>query len=249
MKKSISFKGLCLALAFTLAGFMAQAQLTNSVYLNFGFPTGQFHTQTTTPIPGYILTKDNIAHDAAVGIGFGYRASYRFDVGFGNVDPFVSGDFFWNRVRGDVRDAIIENNGKSSYYINVPILIGAQYNYAINENIRPFAEFGVGYDIFMVGNEGWKDNGIWATYKVNGAMAFQIGAGCYFGEHVSAGLNFYGLGKHTINYGSKTSDGLSNPTPILDANGNITNAAEIANADKNVQRRANILALRIGFHF
>ena len=273
MEKSITIKGLCIAIAFTVTGFMAQAQLTNSVYLDFGLPTGSFHSNANNlqySDAAYILTKENIGKCAGMGIGFGYRASYRFDVGFGNVDPFLSVDLFWNRVKGDVRDAIIDHNGKSSHYINVPILLGVQYNYAISDVLRPFAEFGVGYDVVNVGSEGWKGGDAshpeyyWAKYSVKGAMAFQIGAGCYFGEHVSASLNFYGLGKHTINYKDASSDALRNPvvyerstvngsiiyntdgTPKVDA---AATAAAKEFATNNVQRRIGLLALRIGFHF
>lgn len=272
MKKSNTFKGLCLAIAFTLTSFMAQAQLTNSVYLNFGLPTGNFHSNAVSlqhSDAAYILTKENIATSAGFGFGFGYRASYRFDVGFGNVDPFLGADLFWNRVKGDTRDAIIDHNGKSSAYFNIPILLGVQYNYAISDVLRPFAEFGVGYDLFYVGNEGWKDgvagheDYYWAKYSVKGSMAFQLGIGCYFGEHVSASLNFYGLGKHTINYKDATSEALKSPiiyerysngtiicnndgTPKIDATAT-ANAQEFAS--NNVQRRVGLLALRIGFHF
>ncbi len=235
MKKSITFKGLCLAIAFTVAGFVAQAQLTNSFYLNGAFPIGEFgkKTEGASNIFG-LLFKENIGHNAVAGLGFGYRASYRFDVGVGNVDGFLSGDIFWNRIDGDIRDNIIENNGKPTQYINIPLLLGVQYSYAVNETLRPFAEFGIGYDVMFVGKEGWKsapDEDYTLKYKVGGAIAFQAGAGCYFGEHVSAGVNFYGLGKHAIKY--KTNENSNALDPI----------------NKNVQRKINVLALRIGFHF
>ncbi len=236
MKKSITFKGLCLAIAFTVAGFVAQAQLTNSVYLNGSLPMGEFGEKTgNTVLPNIgLLGKDNIGHNAVSGIGFGYRASYRFDVGVGNVDGFLSGDLFWNRIDGDIRDNIIENNGKPTQYINVPLMLGVQYNYAVTDVLRPFAEFGIGYDFMFIGKEGWElspSKDYTLKYKVGGAIAYQVGLGCYFGEHVSAGINFYGLGKHAIQYKENEN------TTILDA------------LNKNVQRNANLLTLRIGFHF
>lgn len=260
MKKSITFKSLCLLVAFATAGIMAQAQgLSQSVYLNFGFPTGQFHDKAV-PVEGYLLTKDFIGTNATAGIGFGYRASYRFDVGFGDVDGFLDANMFWNRVRGDVRSNIITNNGKSSYYFNIPILLGVQYSYPLTEIFRPFAEFGVGYDIFTVAPEGWKESipaqkKFYAKYHVGGAFAFELGAGCYFGEHVSASLHFYGLGQHTINYNTnKTSAELYTPHQLVDDSGNpLTDPAGnplMSNENNNnVMRRANVLALRIGFHF
>ncbi len=235
MKKSITFKGLCLAIAFTVAGFVAQAQLTNSFYLNGAFPMGEFNEKTGNISSTIgLLGKENIGHNAVTGIGFGYRASYRFDVGVGNVDGFFSGDLFWNRIDGETRDNIIENNGKPTQYINIPLLLGVQYNYAITETLRPFAEFGIGYDLMLVGKEGWEiapDKDYTLKYQVGGAIAFQVGAGCYFGEHVSAGVNFYGLGKHAIKYKENDESNILDPF------------------NKNVQRKVNILALRIGFHF
>ncbi len=236
MKKSITFKGLCLAIAFTVAGVVAQAQLTNSVYLNGGLPMGEFGEKTNVPLVDNmgLLGKENIGHNAVVGVGFGYRASYRFDVGVGNVDGFLSGDLFWNRIDGDTRDNIIQNNGKPTQYLNVPVLLGVQYSYPVSETLRPFAEFGIGYDFMLVGKESWEvspDKDFTLKYNVGGAIAYQIGAGCYFGEHVSLGLAFYGLGKHAIQYKANE------------------NSTSLDAPNKNVQRNVNQLTLRIGFHF
>ena len=254
------FKRLCLGAALVAAGVMAQAQgITQSAFLNFGFPTGQFHEQAV-PEAGYLLTKDYIGTNAGAGIGFGYRAGYSFDVGVGDVTGFLDANLFWNRVRNDVRSNIITNNGKSSYYFNIPILLGVQYTYPLTDVFRPFAEFAVGYDLFRVAPEGWKDNQVasqgklYAKYSVGGAFAYQLGAGCYFGEHVSASLNFFGLGQHTINYNEKrTSRELYNPQPLKDDAGNPILGPDgnqlMSNVNNNnVMRRANVLAIRIGFH-
>ncbi|MDY5968888.1 MAG: hypothetical protein SPJ13_02575 [Bacteroidales bacterium] len=260
MKKNVTLKSLCFLFALASASITVQAQgLNQSLFLNFGFPTGQFHDKAL-PTGSYLLTKDYIGTNATAGIGIGYRASYRFDVGFGDVDGFLDANLFWNRVRGDVREDIITNNGKSSYYFNIPILLGVQYSYPLTEVFRPYAEFGVGYDMFKVAAEGWKEdnpaqNKFYAKYNVGGAFAFELGAGCYFGEHVSASLHFYGLGQHTINYNAnKTSPELYTPHPLVDNNGNPLfdpsgNPLMSNENNNNVMRRANVLALRIGFHF
>ncbi len=68
-------------------------------------------------------------------------------------------------------------------------------------------------------------------------MAWMIGAGAYFGRHVSAGIYYYGLGKHTIEYTSKT---------VSD----FTTVEQVAYEGSDVETRTlGQLALRIGFHF
>lgn len=68
-----------------------------------------------------------------------------------------------------------------------------------------------------------------------------IGAGAYFGEHVSAGLYYYGLGKHTIDYTQGTLD------DNMAANAQVT-ANEAAGMGRQ-QRSVGSVMLRIGFHF
>lgn len=260
MRKSNTIKALCLLAAFVSASFGAKAQLTHleqSIYLNFNAPTAQFNDDVAlnalnNQVP---MTRFNAGKDAIFGFGLGYRVSYRFDVGFGEVSPYLHGDFQWNRVSGDMRERYMNaGDGKAPNYFNIPIYVGVNYRYQLTDIFTPFAEFGIGPDFFFITKESGKivtpevgnpgDPGYLASYEYGFKLkyqtttnvAFQIGVGCYFGQHVSASLHYNGYGKHAIKYNGNGPD-------------DITLAAANAAATDTQTRSIGMLSLRIGFHF
>ena len=252
---------MCLAVAFVFAGFTANAQLTNleqSMFLNFNAATAAFNDDLATDVLALNdqtipLTRHNVGKNCGLGVGLGYRISYRFDVGFGEVSPYIHADFMWNRTKGDVRDKFLDADGKAPNYFNLPIFVGVNYRYQINEIITPFVEFGIGPDFLFITREkgsitytALDDNNAPYTatkdfdykYEATSNLAWQIGAGCYFGEHVSASLHYNGYGKHAIKPNKDQSEdlgGLLNPT--------------YANDTKTQNRSIGLFSLRIGFHF
>lgn len=220
----------------------SQAQFRQSIYLDFNLPTGKFASNVgnhaVLPL-GYT----EIGKDASVGFGLGYRASYRFDVGVGLVAPFVQGDFLWNTIGGTLNDEYTQARAKHTpTYFNIPLQIGVSYLYdELWSDITPYAEFGLGTDIMFITAEGECTYGGLSTmkyaYKPDAAFSFSIGLGAYFGRHVSAGLYYYGLGKHTVSYTNGTYKKLSTLEKLEYDNGDVQT------------RTAGSLALRIGFHF
>ena len=258
MRKNNTFKALCVLAVFVFAGFGAKAQLTHleqSLFLNFNLPTAQFNDDIvanalTEQIP---MTRFNAGKGAGFGFGLGYRASYRFDVGFGEVSPYIHADIQWNRVKGDIRDEYMNaGDGKAPNYFNIPIYLGVNYRYQLTDIFTPFAEFGIGPDIFMITKETGSLNiaadpltGAAAhtydfkmRYQTTTNVAFQLGLGCYFGPHVSASLHYNGYGKHAIKYHKG-----DEPTELALA------LAETSNDGKTQTRSIGMLSLRIGFHF
>lgn len=234
------------------AGFAANAQLTKldqSFYLNLNLPTGQFNDDITRLVGSdddVPLTRYNAGKAAIAGVGVGYRASYRFDVGVGEVSPFVGIDLNWNSIQGDLKDKYDDGDGSKINYINIPVMVGINYRYQLNDIFTPFAEFGIGPDFLFITKESsdkvtYSDattrDGFKLKYKPTGAFAWELGVGSFFGEHVSAGLYFQGYGKHTIKYGGNS----DRPNWYI-ANG-------YDNDTKAQKRNINLLSLRIGFHF
>lgn len=262
MRKISTIKNLCLAVAFVFAGFAANAQLTHleqSMFLNFNAPMAAFNDDLTAVLANghqIPLTRYNVGKSASMGVGLGYRITYRFDVGFGEVSPYIHADFMWNRTKGVIRDQFLDAGGKAPTYFNLPIFIGINYRYQINDIFTPFGEFGIGPDFLFITKESGKYsytvNGVDETgnpvvvektmefeykYKTTTNVAWQIGAGCYFGEHVSASLHFSGYGKHAI----ETRKENVSTTNIFDGD---------HATDTKVQNRSiGLLSLRIGFHF
>ncbi len=245
MRKNNTIKALCLLAAFVSASFGAKAQFTHleqSIYLNFNLPTAQFNDDVLLnaldeQVP---MTRFNAGKDAIFGFGLGYRVSYRFDVGFGEVSPYLHADFQWNRVSGDMRERYMNaGDGKAPNYFNVPIFVGVNYRYQLNEIFTPFAEFGIGPDFFFItketGNTPAAGN-FKLRYQTTTNVAFQLGAGCYFGQHVSASIHYNGYGKHAIKYNG------NGPEEVHLA---AANAATTATQTRSI----GMLSLRIGFHF
>lgn len=262
MCKKSTIKNLCLAVAFVFAGFAANAQLTHleqSMFLNFNAPMAGFNDKLDAVLANgqqIPLTRYNVGKSSSLGVGIGYRISYRFDVGFGEVSPYIHADFMWNRTKGEIRDHYLDAGGKAPSYFNLPIFVGINYRYQINDIFTPFGEFGIGPDFFFITKESGK-----YTYKVSGFddsnnpvtvektmdfeykyktttnVAWQIGAGCFFGEHVSASIHYSGYGKHAI----ETRKENNNQSDIF--------AAAYADDTKVQNRSIGLLSLRVGFHF
>ena len=238
-------KVMCLAAVMMLAGSHAQAQFRQSIFLNGALPTGQFAKHVSTDrgvMNGQVpLCREEIGKDATAGFGLGYRISYRFDVGMGEVAPFAQADFFWNFIGNDWSDKYIQAKGKAPNYFNIPVLVGVSYLYdELWNDITPYAEFGVGADMFIIGSEKFValDNKTYTySYNPTVALSWMVGAGAYFGRHVSAGLYYYGLGKHVVSYTKKTY--------------NSFDALKKEEIDKGAvpTRTVGELAIRIGFHF
>ena len=237
---------MCLSALMVGLGTVANAQFRQSVYLNGNLPTGSFagnvsSSHTTVPL-GY----EEIGKDASIGFGMGYRASYRFDVGVGEVAPFAQVDLFWNMIGSSWRNKYMDLDYTTPTYFNIPVMAGVTYFYdELWNDITPFGEFGVGADLLMITREGKgvkENNGtLYYAYKSNFAMAWMIGAGAWFGRHVSAGLYYYGLGTHPIDYTDKTMNKNSVAAAQVAAN-------NLANHGRE-KRSVGSLALRIGFHF
>lgn len=244
MKKTFTL--MCLAALMAGMGMTAQAQFRQSIFLNGNLPTGSFASSINSNhiVP---LGYQEMGKDASLGFGAGYRASYRFDVGVGMVAPFAQADFFWNMIGGTWRDKYMDQDYATPTYFNIPVMAGVSYLYdELWNDITPYGEFAIGADLLMITREG-KGTGtaggtLYYAYKSNIAFSWMLGLGAYFGRHVSAGIYYYGLGTHPIDYTQKTLDE------------NTVAAAEVVTHQTidgvmREKRSVGSLALRIGFHF
>ncbi|MCQ2278045.1 MAG: PorT family protein [Bacteroidales bacterium] len=245
--KHNTIKSLCIAIVMLAMGINANAQFESSVYLNLGLPTAQFGGKADNSATAPLLTKDNIGTTATAGFGLGGRASYLFDVGFGEVAPFANIDFQWNQIKSTYRDAYAtaDANAKTPSYFNIPIFLGINYRYELTDVFKPFAEFGLGTDFFLISRE--QVNNSTLRYNVKNSFAWEIGAGCFFGRHVSAGIYYYGLGKHRITYNEKRTEINGLTVEQVNQAGQLIDPTFDCN--KTQLRSIGELMLRIGFHF
>ncbi len=234
---------MCMA-ALTLAiGTAVQAQnrqFYQSVYLNGNIPTGQFASDAAPnqlALYGVPLGYKEIGKDAAAGFGLGYRASFRFDVGVGQVAPFFNADFLWNTIGGGWSDKYSDAKQSKPTYFNIPAMLGVSYlNDRLPWNaITGYLEFGLGTDLLWITSEGDHSNYPKLSYKPDFAFAWMSGLGAYFGHDqlFSAGIYYYGLGKHEIAYTSGTIERLRTSEELLPTE----------------RRTVGSVMLRLGFHF
>ncbi len=238
MKKNI-FKVVCLAAILFSTASMAQAQFRQSIFLDGVLPVGSFASSATyNDVP---FGMKDMGKEAMIGFGMGYRVSYRFDVGMGEVAPFAQADIFWNTIDGNWKDKFAGHQYSTPNYFNVPVMLGVSYLYdELWNDITLFGEFGLGGDFFFITHEGTGKGNERFAYKPTCELAWMVGAGAYFGQHVSAGIYYYGLGKHYIDYTDKTID--NNSVAAIQA-------ASYTLANKRESRTLGELAIRIGFHF
>ncbi len=244
-------KNILVKLVFTTlfvagVGSVANAQFRQSIYLNGNIPTGSFARSVSSAHTTVPLGYEEIGKDASIGFGLGYRASYRFDVGVGEVAPFAQADFMWNMISSDWRKKYMDAEYTTPTYFNIPLLAGVSYFYdEMWNDITPFAEFGVGTDILKITREGKKskeNNGtLYYAYKSSAAFSWMLGAGAWFGRHVSAGVYYYGMGTHPIDYTKKTLRKNNVAAAQLTSNNALNHGRET--------RTVGSIMLRIGFHF
>lgn len=119
-------------------------------------------------------------------------------------------------------------------------MLGVSYLYdELWNDITPYAEFAVGGDLFIIGSEKVTiaDKSYTYAYKPTVALSWMFGLGAYFGRHVSAGIYYYGLGKHVVSYTDKTYKSFDE---LMKAG---------VDAGAIPTRTVGEFALRIGFHF
>ncbi len=237
--KNVFVKVFLLAALIAGGSNAVNAQWRQSIFLDGLLPVGEFNNKVNgSTLLQPPLRNTEMGKAATAGFGLGYRISYRFDVGVGEVAPFAQADFFWNLSGSEWSDRYIQAKAKAPNYYNIPVMLGVSYLYdELWNDITPFAEFAVGGDLLIIGREKSEKFKYTYAYKPTVSLSWMMGVGAYFGRHVSAGLYYYGLGKHIINYTNGTYDKF--------------NSAEQAWVDAGSipTRTVGELAIRIGFHF
>ena len=239
MNKSRYIKSLCVGIALLCAGYTVKAQqIETSVFLNGTLPVAQFNDNVNLekygPESFQVLDRSQIGQGASAGLGATARFGLWFDVGVGELQPFVEVSFLWNNSGPSIRKAYDNNKDSlnqyptAPQYLNLPVMLGLKYRYKLMPDLQPFAELGIGYDFLFITKNGYPAHTYY--YKPSGGLAWMVGLGTYLGEHVSVSLNFTGLGNHLIDPTSKSADDPNEYT-------------------ERTRSSIGTLGLRVGFHF
>jgi hypothetical protein len=222
-------KKIALLIVAILGVNCVNAQTDFSIHLGMLFPQGDFAESRMDN--GQVAWGDKTNRGGA-GLGFDAGMKFRFNIpsvkGLGII---ASADFFLNMPNDDVKDwkeDLISELEKEEYldefsiaiphYINVPIMVGLNYEYGINDNIKIWGEGALGLNIgtltsfkqsfigtaeeydYYYGH--WYDVDVEETvkysYSINTSLAFQFGAGFMLNDKYSLGVHYYSLGSQKI---------------------------------------------------
>lgn len=259
MKRKI--KRIALLIIVILGTNYVKAQTDFSIHLGGAFPLGSYAESQDTPNSlqdgDYVIAWNTKTNKAGAALGLNLGAKLRFNLptikGLGVI---ATTDFFFNPSNKEARDCcedywmiLMENFNVKNYdisipkYINIPIMLGLNYEYNIKDNVKIWGEGGVGLNIGIITDLTMKaseyDYEFLAeiNYDNQYTLGFQLGAGVLLSEQLSIGLHYYNLGSQRI-------EGIMKYTSTSDY------GAEGDRAIVSFDRiNPNMLTLRLGYHF
>lgn len=209
----------------TSIGAFAQTQF--SIYAGGAFPMGKFKEgELKNKEPNKWVLMDEKGTNGFAGIGFNVGVDIMFPIA--SVDGLgiiVGADFFYNGYNSELKDWFNDlsdnddDDDKDGYemtvshkprFMNIPLMVGARYNYNINDGFGIFAEAGVGANLRMISSfkmdysysdpyYGYEEEGSTElTYNKAVTFSFKLGAGVMLAEHFSIGLDYYALGSAKV---------------------------------------------------
>ena len=177
-----------------------------SIHFGGAFPVGDFGSETKLSDGDIVFP--NLDKGFSAGPGFNVGIKGKIPLPANGLGVIISGDFIFNGIKGTLKDdydelqEIIEDYDGSftrSRYINVPVMVGLNYKYSVNQHFGVWAETGIGANLRMITATKIEFSGYDSyteTYKfpIRTCFAFQIGGGIMINDLFSVGLHYYGLG-------------------------------------------------------
>lgn len=227
----------------------AQKKFVWNINLGGSFPVGafsKFNYNSTNLSSDWGLFDENINGGAAVGFNVG--AEVIFPIKNENIGLFLSADLHYNGVKSDVKVYLTDacnyladiwgqqlidageylqsstfTFDKTPTYFNVPILAGVRYSFGISDEMKLFAEAGIGLNIRKItswqlkgkikyifsdySEESWIKTNDTFSYETSSTFAFKIVAGINLTNAIFISANYYylGAGDVTIKVTDETS--------------------------------------------
>lgn len=237
------------------------AQTKFSLHIGGSFPLGSYADCQDSPNSlqngDYIIAWNTKTDKAGAALGLNLGAKLRFNLpAIKGLGVIATTDLFFNPSNKEARDfsedywmIVCENLNVKNYdinipkYINVPIMLGLNYEYNIKDYVKIWGEgagglnIGIITDLIMEASEYDYRFVSEINYDNQYTFAFQLGAGVLISEQLSVGLHYYNLGSQRI-------EGLMKYTSISDY------GAQSERARGAFDRiNPNMLTLRFGYHF
>ncbi len=165
-----------------------------SVHLGAAFPTG------------YFADEDNFPQGGA-GTGFALGLKKTWALPQNGLGLFLGVDFIYNGANSELKDIFDEaDESKIPHNINIPVLIGLNYNCDLDSDLSLWFEAGIGPNFRMISKAEMSiydysyNSTIKESYKMSTSVALQLGCGFMIKDKVSLGLHYYSLGKAKLEY-------------------------------------------------
>lgn len=197
MKKVLFF-----AILFASCVFTSNAQTKSEFQIGLAAPSGDFADDD----------EEDAFSDGSGVAGTGFYLGYKF------LSPLKASGLFWtfsagvmyNDLQSDFKDDLedyLEDADDFSLpkYINVPVLIGLQYEKSLSDNISLYGEGAIGPNLFKLTNYSVSSDEYESTttFKPIIGLGFKIGAGIVLNNKYTIGLSYLGLGSYKVKYESE----------------------------------------------
>lgn len=161
---------------------------------------------------GLVFPSGDFSDYAATGFNAGYR--YYSPLSVSNLSLVYGIDVFFNDLSSDQKDYLENNN--SSYditfrkYLNVPVTIGLNYVFPVNENVGIFGEAGLGLNCSFMTNQVFKHNS--SSYKETIKydpgfnLSYGLKGGLLIQEKFMISLGYNNFGSYKYKYKRTTSE-------------------------------------------
>lgn len=205
--KNVKRTIVCVAIMLGMSTF-SFAQKGFSVCVGGSFPVGKFAQGGAGDMALMAPTSELGA--AATGINGGVK--YQFNV-LGDLGVFASADLFYNGLKKDVVETVKGDNENVELpsYMNIPLMVGANYTLLKLAGISLWAEAGAGVNFRNITASSASaavgtlvSGSTESNYDFSASVAWQVGVGVSLSK-LSLGVHYYGFGASEISGDTTTS--------------------------------------------
>jgi opacity protein-like surface antigen len=192
-------KYLFLAVFIASCLFSLNAQTKSELQFGLAMPQGDFADDD----------EDDAIYDGSGVANTGFYLGYKL------LSPLKTDGLYWtfnagimyNDLQSDFKEDLEdEMDDADDYslpkYLNVPIIVGLQYEKSLSDGLSLYGEAGVGLNILKLTNLSVSEDDyeLKMTFKPSVELGYKIGAGIVLQDKYSISLNYLGLGSHKVKY-------------------------------------------------